>query len=110
MSNAGDFNHDGIDDIIIGANGLATQNGAAYVVFGSKTVHTDIDISAGTLFSSGQGFIINGESPVDSFGISVASAGDINKDGIADVIIGARGTTSVPGSGLYHIWSSQSVR
>ena len=107
VSNAGDFNNDGIDDIVIGSNGRSTQTGAAYVVFGSKTVHSDIDLNSGTLFSSGRGFIITGESSVDSFGVSVASAGDINKDGVDDIIIGARGAASNLGS-VYIIYGHSS--
>ncbi|NES87665.1 MAG: hypothetical protein F6K10_43635, partial [Moorea sp. SIO2B7] len=37
------------------------------------------------------GFIINGIDAFDNSGESVSSAGDINGDGIDDLIIGARG-------------------
>ena len=35
------------------------------------------------------GFVLNGEQVGDSSGYSVARAGDVNGDGIADVVIGA---------------------
>jgi hypothetical protein len=87
---AGDINGDGIDDVIIGAafeNTGGTYAGATYVVFGEKkgafsTVNLD-DVAAGT-----GGFKIIGENVDDRSGVSVA-AGDINKDNVDDLIIGA---------------------
>ena len=40
------------------------------------------------------GFTINGIIPYGTLGSSVSSAGDINADGIADIIIGASGSDS----------------
>ncbi|MDZ8224470.1 hypothetical protein [Nostoc sp. ChiVER01] len=90
VSSAGDINGDGIDDLIIGApfaspNG--TSSGQSYVVFGSKksfTAQLDLSTLNGT-----NGFTINGINEDDSLGTSVSSAGDINGDGIDDLIIGA---------------------
>jgi hypothetical protein len=42
------------------------------------------DIAAGT-----GGFVINGESAGDRNGYSVSSAGDVNGDGLGDLIVGA---------------------
>ena len=85
---AGDINGDGIDDVIIGAsasspNGNA-QSGATYVFFGDSEVNS---LNLGFLDGS-NGFLINGIEPQDRSGETVAS-GDINGDGIDDVIIGA---------------------
>ncbi len=90
VSSAGDINSDGIDDLIIGAfdadpNGLLS--GQSYVVFGSKggfSAQLNLSILNGT-----NGFAINGINPLDQSGSSVSSAGDINSDGIDDLIIGA---------------------
>ena len=78
VSTAGDFNGDGIDDLIIGASG----RGFSYLVFGRRTVGFDAVISLSTLDGS-NGFRL------DASGSRVSDAGDINGDGINDVIIGA---------------------
>jgi hypothetical protein len=56
-------------------------------VFGKiGTAATDLSsVAAGS-----GGFVINGECAYDGSGTSVAGAGDINGDGLADLIIGAR--------------------
>lgn len=92
VSAAGDVNGDGIGDILIGAPaapgyGFAFTAGESYVVFGSNTAFAaSMDISA---LDGTNGFIINGLLDNDSFGASVSAAGDVNGDGIDDIIIGA---------------------
>ena len=91
VSNAGDVNGDGLDDLIVGANGddpNGDGSGASYVVFGKSggtTVELS-DVEAGT-----GGFVINGGSAGDQSGFSVSNAGDINGDGLSDLIVGAPG-------------------
>jgi uncharacterized repeat protein (TIGR01451 family) len=91
VSNAGDVNGDGFDDVIIGAN-YADAGGAAYVVFGtSKAPKTAVGVAQ---LNGTNGFKVQGERWLDEAGSSVRSAGDINGDGLGDLIIGAPGSNS----------------
>jgi hypothetical protein len=91
VSGAGDVNGDGIADVIIGAPGTNNQAGSSYVVYGSNTLGTTINLAA---LNATQGVVIQGAAAGDESGYSVSGAGDVNGDGIADVIIGAPGTDS----------------
>jgi len=92
VSSAGDVNGDGIDDLIIGASGAdpnGSSSGQSYVVFGNRSgFGTVLNLST---FNGSNGFIINGSAIDDYSGVSVSSAGDVNGDGIDDLIIGANG-------------------
>jgi len=92
----GDVNGDGIDDIIVGAGGAdhgGDYSGRAYVIFGSTSGFGSVDatgrsVIAAAALSETQGFIIQGGERSD-LGASVASAGDINGDGLDDLVVGA---------------------
>jgi hypothetical protein len=87
VSDAGDINGDGIDDLIIGAYRF-DPSGQSYVVFGSRSgFSASLDLSS---LNGSNGFTINGIAAGDSSGFSVSGAGDINGDGIDDLIIGAK--------------------
>ncbi|QSJ15475.1 FG-GAP repeat protein [Nostoc sp. UHCC 0702] len=108
VSGAGDINGDGIDDLIIGApradaNGQR-RAGSSYVVFGSSSgFGASLNLSD---LNGSNGFVINGIDAYDSSGFSVSSAGDINGDGIDDLIIGA---SSASLNGQYSVGSSYVV-
>jgi hypothetical protein len=91
VSTAGDLNGDGIDDIVIGASSAdagGSRSGNTYVVFGStKGFGAELQLSD---LDGANGFRVIGEAIEDRSGCDVAS-GDINGDGIADLIIGANG-------------------
>jgi hypothetical protein len=79
-----------LDDLIVGAsqadpNGKSNA-GKSYVIYG-KTNGTAIDLSA--VANSTGGFVINGESVNGRNGCSVSTAGDVNGDGLDDLIVGA---------------------
>jgi Ca2+-binding RTX toxin-like protein len=91
MANAGDFNGDGIDDLLIGSSrtdaNAISDTGAAYVVFGKRNfAASSIDLSA---LNGSNGFVINGAITDDQIGSRVAGAGDFNGDGYSDIAIGA---------------------
>src|SRR4028118_657152 len=108
VSSAGDVNGDGFDDLIIGAR-LADPNGIlgagqSYVVFGSNSGF-GASFNLSTLNGS-NGFAINGIGVFDISGRSVSSAGDVNGDGIDDLIIGAQ---SADGNGITNAGQSYVV-
>ena len=89
VSGAGDVNGDGLADLIVGASAArpnGTDSGSSYVVFGKSDADA---VALGSLGSGG--FAINGAAAGDQSGISVSGAGDVNGDGLDDVIVGARG-------------------
>jgi hypothetical protein len=65
-------------------NAFAGIADASTLNFSTTNVINLSDIAAGT-----GGFVINGQCAIDYSGISVASAGDVNGDGLADLIVGA---------------------
>ena len=90
VGGGGDFNGDGIDDLILGANrftGTEIEEGCAYVIFGRDGGFTG-NLSLSSLAAS-QGFQMHAEDGYDSVGISVSNAGDINGDGFTDLVVGA---------------------
>ena len=107
VSSAGDVNGDGIDDIVIGAPGVRPYSsgltaglpdtysandprvGESYVIFGGNNLANSGSLSASELNGT-NGFVIKGNSKGDYFGHSVSSAGDVNGDGIDDIVIGAK--------------------
>ncbi|NDG50803.1 MAG: hypothetical protein EBY30_17630, partial [Rhodospirillales bacterium] len=90
VASAGDVNGDGIADLIIGANGAdpnGSSSGSSYVVFGKASgFSSSINLSS---LDGSTGFRLDGVATNDRSGKSVASAGDVNGDGFADLIIGA---------------------
>ena len=104
VSGIGDVNGDGLADLAIGAKGSDRNGedaGRVYVLWG-KTTTTPLDLSQ--LVQSGQGYVIEGASARDHAGVSVASAGDVNGDGLPDLLIGADGPTGSDVGNAYVVW------
>ncbi len=88
VASAGDVNGDGYSDIAVGAHGYnntKTDSGKVYVYYGSASGASP----APNWTSSGD------DGDFSYFGVSVASAGDANGDGFADLIVGAHGQGKV---------------
>jgi hypothetical protein len=64
-------------------------------VFGKQDNTNTIELSAITAGTSAGGFVINGESASDYSGWSVSSAGDVNGDGLDDLIVNAWGADPI---------------
>jgi len=89
VSNAGDVNGDGFDDLIIGALGADGGSGSSYVVYGKASgFSAEMDLSS---LDGSNGFRLDGEAVGNYSGFSVSNAGDVNGDGFDDLIIGAPG-------------------
>ena len=81
VASAGDVNGDGFADVIIGANAFdngENDEGGAFLYLGSP---------AG--LSTAPDWSVESDQVGSGFGVSVASAGDTNGDGFADVLVGA---------------------
>lgn len=83
VAGAGDVNHDGYPDILVGApnftcDGDLSQAGAAFLFLGSPTGP-----------SLAPDWASCGEEAAAAYGHALHTAGDVNMDGYADIIIGS---------------------
>ncbi|MFT7619598.1 MAG: hypothetical protein ACI97A_003254 [Planctomycetota bacterium] len=96
VSDAGDVNNDGFDDVIIGSFGddpNGVDSGSAQVISG---------VNGTVLYTFSSAFA------GDYFGFSVGAAGDVNNDGFADVIVGAlQNDVNGTGAGAAQVFSGQ---
>lgn len=78
---AGDVDGDGLGDVLVGAwqhDGVARDSGAAYLVRGS---------ARGALHMDAQDIVLAGDGPDAYAGFAVAGAGDVDGDGLSDVLV-----------------------
>jgi hypothetical protein len=112
VSGTGDINGDGIGDMIVGAPyGEYGDSGQAYVVFGRKEAAPVFDLARLLPENGGdgsEGFELDGG--LGTTGYSVSDAGDVNGDGIDDIIVSAPGRFSIASGEAYVVFVATPVR
>jgi hypothetical protein len=84
VGTAGDVDGDGYDDVVVGAPGYAGSTGRMYVYHGGPAGLAETPV-----------FTASAEAGVRNFGRAVGTAGDVDGDGYADVIVAAKGRAYV---------------
>ncbi len=83
----GDFNGDNYDDILVSARSADSDDGAVYLIYGqSSGFASQFEVSA---LNGTTGFVIAPGSANDALGTAVDITGDINGDGLKDIIVSA---------------------
>lgn len=93
VSAAGDMNHDGLGDFVISAphyslsfDPVPSEEGASYAIYGREGADWGMD------FALAQADVIYvGEAADDHAGYDIAPLGDMNGDGVDDLVLGAYG-------------------
>ncbi|MDP9068182.1 MAG: integrin alpha [Actinomycetota bacterium] len=101
LAPVGDFNGDGTDDLMVGAAGTAGYSGAAYLFAGGQRYSGTVGVERSIMQ-------VTGAAPA-SFASWGASGGDINGDGLSDMIIGSPSANPAAPSGAYAIFGMKTV-
>ncbi|KAL0993756.1 hypothetical protein UPYG_G00113270 [Umbra pygmaea] len=89
MSSCPDLNGDGVPELVVGAPSEDRGRGSVYIFLGRPG-----GIQA-KYVQRIQGAMVGGGRGLQLFGVSVHSAGDLNSDGLADLVVGAKGAAVI---------------
>ena len=103
ITGVGDLNNDGVDDVVVGADGYADE-GAAYIIYGPLTVGTD------TTLDTVAHVVVEGTSSAGLAGKRTLGLGDIDGDGLDDMLVAAPTATDwATRSGTVHLFLGSSI-
>ena len=100
LGGGGDFNGDGINDLIIGSPRHGS-GGSATVVYGRAVTPTGVWLRR---LPGAFGVSLLGEHPIDRVGGKIAGPGDVNGDGFDDVLVGRRLRFDPPAWPVSYLW------
>jgi len=105
VSGAGDFDGDGLMDVLVSAPAAGDKGGntgAAWLIYGSTAPRGEINLAnlapedGFKIIGEDAGHLLGGQN--GGAGTSVSHAGDINGDGYADLVLGSPGPSNTPGA------------
>lgn len=107
VGHAGDINGDGFNDLLVGALQAQDAAGAVYLVHGGPELRTR---TSSVPISSAATTTLTGSQPDDLLSISISGAGDVDNDGMNDILVGAHKADGVsPNAGCAYLVSSRGL-